>query len=360
LNMMNDKNNLTALPLENEKRRLDWVDTAKGMGIILVVMQHTALDYNRVGTFINSFHMPLFFFLSGFFFMPGKYSGFRSFASKKAGSLLLPYFIFAALSYGYFLLRYSFGSAGYYKDLNLYQELAGILYSAGTREWMDFNLPLWFLTCLFVTEIMFYGMKRLFQSKIRLAGALAVCSLIGYADGLWNPYKLPWGIDVAFTAAAFFGAGHLLRDAVAVLIAKPIWFRLLAAAVMLGVNIGCTLEPVNLNMKRHGLYYDFYLSAFAGVAACLLLASVIRWGPLTYLGRNALLIMACHSPMLNIASKAVNKTGLSGSVYMVESIRVAITILALIPVIMMINVLLRFVRGRSKRTEQSRMHMQRV
>jgi len=61
--------------------RLDWADAAKGLGIILVVYGHVArglfhagmyadeASYILIDQIIYSFHMPLFFFLSGLFFM---------------------------------------------------------------------------------------------------------------------------------------------------------------------------------------------------------------------------------------------------------------------------------------------------
>lgn len=59
--------------------RLDWVDLSKAIGIILVVYGHVArgLDsagmtfalFKSVDSIIYSFHMPLFFVLSGFFFL---------------------------------------------------------------------------------------------------------------------------------------------------------------------------------------------------------------------------------------------------------------------------------------------------
>lgn len=51
------------------KQHFRWVDTAKGIGIILVVLGHAIADttstisvFNKIFGFIYSFHMPLFFF----------------------------------------------------------------------------------------------------------------------------------------------------------------------------------------------------------------------------------------------------------------------------------------------------------
>ena len=49
----------------NTSDRVEWIDAAKGIGIILVVLGHIWL-IGPGQKIINSFHMPLFFFLSGY------------------------------------------------------------------------------------------------------------------------------------------------------------------------------------------------------------------------------------------------------------------------------------------------------
>ena len=44
------------------KREL-WIDILRGIGILLVVLGHTNPPFKRI---IYSFHIPLFFILSGF------------------------------------------------------------------------------------------------------------------------------------------------------------------------------------------------------------------------------------------------------------------------------------------------------
>ena len=60
-------------------KRLDWADIARGIGIILVVFAHSLVPKLReaftgvefVWIFIYNFHMPLFFFVSGWLFEKG-------------------------------------------------------------------------------------------------------------------------------------------------------------------------------------------------------------------------------------------------------------------------------------------------
>ena len=87
-----------------------WVDYARGIGIILVVFGHVsrgifnanlpmdATLFNLTDSVIYSFHMPLFFFLSGLFFVPSlqKY-GQSGLIAEKTDSVLYPYVLWSLL-----------------------------------------------------------------------------------------------------------------------------------------------------------------------------------------------------------------------------------------------------------------------
>lgn len=78
-----------------QKSRIDWLDFAKGIGILCVVFGHTQIPYISE-YLIRPFHVPLFFFLSGFCFAVKKYN-FKEFLSKKIKSLLMPYIFFSLI-----------------------------------------------------------------------------------------------------------------------------------------------------------------------------------------------------------------------------------------------------------------------
>ena len=48
------------------RKRIDFIDYSKGLGIFFVVFGHVYCGNNIVTNWIYSFHMPLFFILSGF------------------------------------------------------------------------------------------------------------------------------------------------------------------------------------------------------------------------------------------------------------------------------------------------------
>jgi fucose 4-O-acetylase-like acetyltransferase len=68
--------------------RIDWIDMAKGYGILFVIFAHLGVRY--IGSWIYTFHMPLFFFLSGYVFST-KYD-FKTFVKRRYESIIIPYF----------------------------------------------------------------------------------------------------------------------------------------------------------------------------------------------------------------------------------------------------------------------------
>ena len=87
--------------------RLDWIDLSKGLGIIFVVYGHVARGLNSAGlgfelfrqidNVIYAFHMPLFFLLSGYFFLKSSDAGALSYFKSKASTILFPYLIWSLI-----------------------------------------------------------------------------------------------------------------------------------------------------------------------------------------------------------------------------------------------------------------------
>src|SRR4030065_2778158 len=84
--------------------RIAWIDHAKALGIIFVVIGHTTGLPVFVMNVIYSFHMPLFFFLSGYLLKESHLQlPFTSFLKRMWRTLLVPYICFWILSYLYWL-----------------------------------------------------------------------------------------------------------------------------------------------------------------------------------------------------------------------------------------------------------------
>ena len=139
----------------DENIRIGWIDSAKGIGLLLVVIGH--LPIPLVPVWIYTFHMPLFFFLSGVVFSGKKYT-FIEFLKKKVKSLVIPYFSLGLVIYFFYVIVN--GIVG--KENGLYGSNSEMFVQLLKQEhfW-----TIWFLACLFLVEIIYYWINYLFADK---------------------------------------------------------------------------------------------------------------------------------------------------------------------------------------------------
>ena len=85
---------------------------------------------------------------------------------------MVPYLCFSVLSILAFAVlgKLASGGLGIETESNsILPNLAGMLYGNGTSGYMRWNLPLWFLPCFFVAQMVFYGVLKIW-GKYRVAG----------------------------------------------------------------------------------------------------------------------------------------------------------------------------------------------
>jgi fucose 4-O-acetylase-like acetyltransferase len=388
--------------------RLHWIDVLKGIGIMLVVFAHYSLP-TALDTYIFSFHMPLFFFISGFLFDFGKYAeSAANFVKGRFRSLIVPYFCFALLTcLFYFLLDTVFQSGVVNIDFFNNSVIYGfysILYALGPL--VSYNPPLWFLSCLFVTELLFYGIaKKYYGESKKLVLLLIIAGVIGYLYSVYVPFRLLWNADVALSAVVFYGAGNLFRkfteqgekltadsetglktglktelktglktglktelktDLVLKSDSKfrerysqdgkffPGIFILLNLLYLGYLLIFPTTDKLNMNVLKYGNFFSLYLLAFSGIFTFVFLSKKIGSSKvLEYYGRNSLIVLALHFPLKDVLTKlAVLTVGIEFECfYCKTALALSLTILnllCLIPVIFLINNYFPFLLGKKR------------
>lgn len=75
--------------------RLKWLDIAKEITIILMVIGHTSIP-DSFSRFIYAFHMPLFFIASGWTTNWNKYN-YMEFAKRKFRSIMVPFMVYSVI-----------------------------------------------------------------------------------------------------------------------------------------------------------------------------------------------------------------------------------------------------------------------
>lgn len=132
------------------------------IGIVMVVDAHSWSVLNLMTSIFpyNSFFMPMFIFISGYFFCYNKQKGFWDFCSRKISKLLKPYFVWT-LIYGLlvtFLKKYT--PIHYGKELDVYTFFIGPWVSG---ELFDINNPSWFVPTLFLVSLAYFLIRKVFD-----------------------------------------------------------------------------------------------------------------------------------------------------------------------------------------------------
>lgn len=268
------------------------IDIAKGITIILVVFGHERVGHSWTQipiSIINTFHMPLFVFLSGILF---DRSSPRSWAegwltiTKKFRRLIVPYL---TLSIFYFSIQVLGQSVFTFKrniDVVLFLNIF-------TDPVYGPNGMLWFLYSLFVIFILQVVLSKVLRSEITVLFASIILAFFDW------PHS--FGLYDAFRLFPYFVLGKLsaeycdLRSAISVSsIALPLFC--LFAYLTYGGSDNLTLRIV---------------TATAGCLMCVSLAFILEhyWESdiLVVIGRYASPIYLLHAAIWAIAGRVLNK-----------------------------------------------------
>lgn len=272
------------------KQRLDYIDVFRSLGIIAMVMGHIGFG-SKFNYFIHAFHMPMFFFISGFFYRRrdcsiGEYVG------KKARTLLVPYI--------------SFGIAHYFVEIILHGfSIKPLLY---LFTFNTISLPiagaLWFLTALFFTDIIYFLFDR-WNVKWLIITLILVGS---FADQLL-PYPLPWALSASFVGLGLYWFGEMSKkfeDKLEKLLNMNWWQVLIVGAIttMLIFMNGY----INMRQGKYAFIPLFWinalLSVYVGTSISKMICQTGKTQWLTSIGRNSIVYVCLNQIVIRALNKA--------------------------------------------------------
>lgn len=212
--------------MADNKTYVPWINWAKIVGIYLVTLGHGHLVSDDVRVLIYSFHMPLFFVLSGVLY---KRRGFVETVRKTFKTLLIPYFLISFICLGYYLAL--LGLQGGITWIDIWNRVGAIFLGLGyeANNWIPVSSPMWFVIALWVV----YLLMSLSQSKhcdLAVLLIAVVASLVLHFTMIDT--LLP--IDSALVAMPFFVVGYKLKNfiintdfkrvVIPALILLPVWY----------------------------------------------------------------------------------------------------------------------------------------
>lgn len=291
-----DKHLLKDKPYQRDKS----IDIAKGLGILLVVLGHIPTLPTEIKKIIYSFHMPLFFFISGYLYNEAKYNSWTTtnFVKSRIKKFIVPYFIMGFICFALFGVLYPIIANGfsieYLKQAAKY--LIGLFYSWGSPNFMAWSSPLWFLTCIFIAEIILYLVLKNCDKEYVV---FIIIGAIGFIYTLITKIRLPWNADVALTAVCFMYIGNICRRYDIINKVYNIKYFLILL-IILSVSIIFN-SKIDYNLRVYGNILLTYCSGISGSILIILISKLIKENSvLEYFGRNTLYIMGFTYSILNI------------------------------------------------------------
>lgn len=213
-----------------QKRRVPWLDVMKCFGIFAIYLGHFGPSGGYSYDFVYTHHVALFFFVSGCTEALSA-SGKRivPYIRRRVRSLLIPYFFFGTASVIVYTLTANAGAEE--AGAELLALLSGAVRNSFCAE------ALWFLTCLFVVQVMFVLLSRVFPGwgLLPLSAGLA---FLAYGVMSPSPVTEPgwfYNADSALYYFFYYVLGYLLFPAMDRLLGQAGRYR----AAVLGLTAPC-------------------------------------------------------------------------------------------------------------------------
>ncbi len=287
---------MTALPAS---RRDAVLDIAKGLGMVLVVIGHCVF-HGPVFSFLSTFHMPLFFVISGLCFSEARHSRLSAFFVSRLKTLVFPALVFTV----------------FYVAMGLCLDRSATVEAVRSMPYGGPPGALWFLDILFVVEMAYALVLRAVRRlRLPVVATVAVLSVFLYVLGSLASraqVRAPFSLLSALSAFAFYALGHL---------ARPLWSRMRGCRPSVVIPAACAVlillynrfSPQPLAMaNNNSVGLADFLPAVVGVVMTLFVAkdvAALGFRPaakaLAWIGRNTLAVMGLHVPFISLSVACV-------------------------------------------------------
>ncbi len=247
--------------------RIHWIDYAKGIGILLVVVGHVCRGLTAsfilnpaqaqfIDQWIYAFHISLFFFLSGLLTWRFASKSLKDLFLNKLQTIVYPYFLWSIVQ------EVLISSASRYTNSS----------ADLTNLWRIIYEPVlifWFLYTIFVITMIYE-----FAHKLKLSPIQFLCfSLFLYCLHLLGSISLPWTVpDRVFFYTIYFAIGVIIGN-------SNLLYKLNQASTTVGLCVttaGFLLITVAVWLKLTENQLLVPLIAIIGISAVIALSTLLE------------------------------------------------------------------------------------
>jgi fucose 4-O-acetylase-like acetyltransferase len=315
--------------------RIGWIDAARGIGILLVVLGHTlgglidslagadapALRWLFLG--IYTFHMPLFFLLAGLLVAQRLEKGTGRFLRGLLPTIVWPYLLWSVVQLG---VIFAIGSLANRPIESIWPGLLGLGWKPVSQFWFLYALAWMHLgAALLLPRIGREGLLLLGLALkavmlimvLPLAARLVCAQAFFYALGVW------------LGASGLEGMVGRYRRATRMTILPAIALGLIIVTMFAArdyapdINVMTEGSPRLANVAWR---FPAMAAALAGTMAVIGLAMAIGWAPLAALGRRTMPVFLLHVMFVSGGRILLVKLGLGAHLWLLVAILFALGI----------------------------------
>lgn len=205
--------------------RVKWIDIAKFFGIFAIYLGHFGEQAGNAYNFVFTHHVALFFFISGCVENYNQEENILKYAWKKVKTIMVPFWVFAVLS-AIVAVIYKNYQWLYAKPL-IVEVLRGVVRNTYVAA------SLWFLTCLFVMQIMFALIKKLKYKWLIFVACIGIYFIAIRGLDHSPLYQPSWyyNVDSALYYIVYYAIGYLIYPYVVELFKLDTWKKKILFAI---------------------------------------------------------------------------------------------------------------------------------
>lgn len=288
-------------------KRNKSMDIAKAIGIILVVIGHSD---SPLTSFVYLFHMPLFFFISGYFYKDEYSDKPLNLIIKRLKTLYVPFVAYEIL---FLLLHNIFLNINIYSNINNFGIQAVNFYNVkdfikGFAHILFFNrveqlaAAFWFFTTLFITNVIFclisFYVKHVIKNNKHQEIFRTIIIIFSFTLGNVFAYfniHTQMKVEVALVVLLFFYTGYLYKKYESIIKIK------LSASIICLIALICSSFYGTLNISTNeNINFVFLLyNSFIGIYFIMCVSNYIansnnEFKLLKYIGNSTVVILCLH------------------------------------------------------------------
>lgn len=260
---------------------------------MLVVLGHIQ---SPLGSFIYSFHIPLFFFIGGIFVNPD--NPVIEFFKKNARRIFVPYFLFGLL--GLVVNAIKEVALGRERQ-SVLDELVGLFWWMDIDHLQHYGFVLWFLPALFWARAFVF----LLIKYIKINAILLLIMVLVFSSYILESQILPLALDKGVVALPWVLSGYVFYKHKQKLLRNSIWKLLFFTLGFLLIYFFDLLSPLDMARNIVGnIYLAFTCTIFVSCFLVFLFFNfnslLQRYPFLTVFGIESLLVLVLHAYLNNV------------------------------------------------------------